>query len=557
MKEGVQQSLWNAEIGVELNQSNRQFPTLLDAQSELVKESAWEAQGDLFLEHRDTGVALRALGRQMSRPQSGAEYRFRVDETSEMTRSDLAFIVSQSTKANYRWSVGLALSERDDSRLGALPPRDLANEWTQMQRRQAAGRQAGLSITSSFELDHEVWGQPGQLEIEFGERMWNQTFDVDEGVIDPVVWDNGTATRGVSFAALDQGGNVEGEQGYLSIEESWELSEENRSLQFLVGTTGQWAQQQTALSWYALGFQLGAHFEANLNDSLSLAVGLGMTPQRASRSLVEFLDVGSPSGRVYRWADDGDLVAALDERDEPLRRFGGAYHRERLGHWMPHHLTWTLGIGENDEPGYFWFWQGTANLLIGQPKVTYDSATMAQFEPKEIVEPGGDGLGEDGQLDSGGQALTVYDRTGPAGNEYYELVKTEALAQFWGMSLEFGYDEPSNPWMWRVTSTAYLSLAETPFGIFSDRNDVGIVDAASADPNAQVNSDGRSDACRAFGVNIDVRYRFSEGLNWFLAGRYRDGQPFTRIWVEESLSQGPVAIMAVIAVIPSPASPSI
>ena len=75
----------------------------------------------------------------------------------------------------------------------------------------------------------------------------------------------------------------------------------------------------------------------------------------------------------------------------------------------------------------------------------------------------------------------MYDRTGPAGNEYYELVKTEALAQFGGMSLEFGYDEPSNPWMWRVTSTAYLSLAETPFGIFSDRNDVGIVDVASAD----------------------------------------------------------------------------
>ena len=191
-----------------------------------------------------------------------------------------------------------------------------------MQRRQASGRQAGLSITSSFELDHEVWGQPGQLEIEFGERMWNQTFDVDEGVIDPVVWDNGTATR-KSFAALDKGGNVEGEQGYLSIEESWELSEENRSLQFLVGTTGQWAQQQSALSWYALGFQLGAHFEANLNDSPSLAVGLGMIPQRASKSLVEFLDAGSPSGRVYRWADDGDLVAALDERGEPLRRFGG------------------------------------------------------------------------------------------------------------------------------------------------------------------------------------------------------------------------------------------
>ena len=111
MKEGIQQPLWNAELGVELNQSNRQFPTLLDAQGELAKESAWEAQGDLLLEHRDTGVTLRALGRQMSRPQSGAEYRFRVDETSEMTRSDLAFIVSQSTTADYRWSVGAPTKE--------------------------------------------------------------------------------------------------------------------------------------------------------------------------------------------------------------------------------------------------------------------------------------------------------------------------------------------------------------------------------------------------------------------------------------------------------------
>ena len=145
------------------------------------------------------------------------------------------------------------------------------------------------------------------------------------------------------------------------------------------------------------------------------------------------------------------------------------------------------------------------------------------------------------RLDRWWSGFDGLDEPAPAGNEYYELVKTEALAQFWGMSLEFGYDEPQSL-MWRVTSTAYLSLAETPFGIFSDRNDVGIVDAASADPNAQVNSDGRSDACRAFGVNIDVRYRFSEGLNWFLAGRYRDGQPFTRIWVKNRYRRDPLPL---------------
>ena len=95
-----------------------------------------------------------------------------------------------------------------------------------------------------------------------------------------------------------------------------------------------------------------------------------------------------------------------------------------------HHLTWTLGIGENDEPGYSWF--GKVQRTSSSDSLKHHDSRMAQFKPKEIVEPGGDGLGEDGQLDSGGQALTVYDRTGPAGNEYYELVKTEALAQFWG-----------------------------------------------------------------------------------------------------------------------------
>ena len=148
MKEGIQQPLWNAELGVELNQSNRQFPTLLDAQGELAKESAWEAQGDLLLEHRDTGVTLELLGvRCLVRNQVRS-----IDLAStklEMTRSDLAFIVSQRTTADYRWSVGLALSEKDDNRSSALPPRDLADEWTQMQRRQAAGRQGALD---NFEL---------------------------------------------------------------------------------------------------------------------------------------------------------------------------------------------------------------------------------------------------------------------------------------------------------------------------------------------------------------------------------------------------------------------
>ena len=114
--------------------------------------------------------------------------------------------------------------------------------------------------------------------------------------------------------------------------------------------------------------------------------------------------------------------------------------------------------------------QGTANSSSASQsylRFGYDGSIY-----KEIVEPGGDGLGEDGQLDSGGQALTVYDRTGLLVTSITNW-STEALAQFWGMSLEFGYDEPSNPWMWRVTSTATKFSGD--FRHFSDRNDVGIV----------------------------------------------------------------------------------
>ena len=222
-------------------------------QGDLVEENAWDGQGDLLLEHRETGVIFRALGRQLSRPQSGAEYRFRLDETSDATRSDLAFILSQPAKANYRWSLGLALAESTDSRSGALPPRDLANEWTQMQRRHATGSQSGLSITSSFVWDHEVFGRPAQLALDFGERFWRQIFEIDDSVLDPVVWDDGGSVQAISFATLDNGKQeVRGEQGYLSVQETWDLDDENQRFHFLAGAIGQWTQSRTTLAWYAL-----------------------------------------------------------------------------------------------------------------------------------------------------------------------------------------------------------------------------------------------------------------------------------------------------------------
>ena len=536
---------WHSEVGLELNQSDRQFPTLLSDDGEMLQESAWLAQGDAYLEHLDSGLSIRLLGAQQERPYAGGEYRFSSAETSELTRSDFSVIVAKPVTGNVDWATSVSWSSQAHEREGRLPPRDLAAEWMQLQRRIRAQDTAGLTLTSSLRYHHHLLGADAQLHVELGERIWERRFPEVNPLRDSVSWQNGDSRLPISLSRLEEGSAVKGEQGYAKLVETLEFTRDGIHYDFSVGGQTQWVQALKKHSWAAIGIHLGAALEYRFENELRLNVGLGLVPQEASTSLVEFLDDESPSGHEYRWNDDGDFIASDDETGELIRRFGGRYHRNSMSDLMPHHLTWTVGIGENAAPGYFWYWQGTANLLVGQATVNYDERTLAQFEAVEITEPGGDGLGEDGKLPDGGQALTVYARNGEAGNELYELGHLPSLAQFWGMSLEFGFDEASSPWMWKVEGTAYLSLAQTPFGIFSDRNDVGVVDEASADPNAQVNRDGRSDACRAFGVNIDVRYRFHDNLRWFLFGRYRDGQPFTRIWVEESLPQGPVAIMAV------------
>ena len=543
--DGYQDSAWRTEVGVELNQSDRQFPTLLDEETRLLEESAWIAQGDALVEHLESGLEVRILGSQQVRPHHGAEYRFSANETSELKRSEAAVFVNQRLRQGLHWSASIAFAQQEHLRELTLPSRDLAAEWMQLQRRIRAHDEEGLSFTAQVSYEHELFGEASALKLEVGERAWVRSLSNASTLWDSVVWNNGSETLPISLAVRDRGDRTSGEQGYFEAIETWSHLAASRRYALSLGSVTQWVQAQSSQSWLAMGLKFGALASFELSESMLLNLGFGTVPQPASKSLVEFLDDGSPSGNYYRWDDDGDLTAQSNETGEVLRRFGGAFHQEGLSGWMPHHLTLTLGIGENRKSGYFWYWQGTANLLVGQGVVSFDPSTLAQFEATEIVEPGGDGLGEDGRLETGGQALTVYARNGETGSEYYQLTHSDSLAQFWGMSLEFGFDEPNHPWMWRVAGTAYLSLAETPFGIFSDRNDVGLVDEASADPNAQVNRDGRSDACRAFGVNIDFRYRVNDSLRWFLSGRYRDGQPFTRIWVEESLPQGPVAVMAV------------
>ena len=78
-------------------------------------------------------------------------------------------------------------------------------------------------------------------------------------------------------------------------------------------------------------------FEAKLSDSLSLAVGLGMTPQRASKAWSNSR-CWFALWRVYRWVDDGDLAAAIDE----VTQLCGALEAHIIGE------TWLLDAASSD-----------------------------------------------------------------------------------------------------------------------------------------------------------------------------------------------------------------
>lgn len=98
-------------------------------------------------------------------------------------------------------------------------------------------------------------------------------------------------------------------------------------------------------------------------------------------------------------------------------------------------------------------------------------------------------------------------------------------------------------WFVNLGGAAYVSPGNAPFGSFPDRNDAGIIDEQSAGGNNRRNAFGRYDHDRSFHLKIMAGGEVVEGLWLAVAARYRDGQPFTRIAVE-NLPQGPTAMMA-------------
>jgi hypothetical protein len=141
----------------------------------------------------------------------------------------------------------------------------------------------------------------------------------------------------------------------------------------------------------------------------------------------------------------------------------------------------------------------------------------------------------------------VYERTrGHAGRELYVLTNAGEVDVWLGTDLVLSFVE--RWWFVELGVGAWVSVGTAPFGLYADRNDPGIIDEVTADPNARINARGRYDNDRAFSGHLLAALRpggVLEGLSAGVAARYRDGEPMTRILVVDDLPQGPTAVMAV------------
>jgi hypothetical protein len=266
-------------------------------------------------------------------------------------------------------------------------------------------------------------------------------------------------------------------------------------------------------------------------------------PDAFTEEVSAFLDPNRPSWRRYAWVDDGDGVPQAREAGALVSRFGGPYQRAAGGLRRPSSNQLAFGYVTPTFAGWRAIVSGVGRMHLNRYTVRYDQATADTYS-QVAVGQNGQGPAGTPTLARGSGPETAYARTGAAGAETY-LLDNDRRPDFWaGAEVEIATVD-TQPWFLSLSAAGYWNPGAAPFGSFPDRNDPGIIDAASADPNARINDYGRYDQDRAFSIKLLAGRRFWEQLLVATALRYRDGEPFSEISVIEGLPQGPTPVMLV------------
>lgn len=531
------------------------YPTLIsDTTGELVDDSMTRdtllGVGELHV----GGMPIRALAAWQSRNRShaGSDYRLPTDYTQN-TEGD-AYLLQLSTARqilpNAEWTLAIGGSYRDDdSRANSTTPivSDIEREWLWLSRpaipehlkRTSVDFKTGIAWNTSTPVSVTLTGNQSLIS-----RYRGYVGDVSATTFER--------------SALDRSDT-------LTVYEPANRSEEwLRSLR-LEGNArhqfGVWDVRGTlALDHAAVGVPNDTRVSfwtpaAGIAASRPLGGGKFFTllrrePDRLTAEVSRFLNPRVDNGNRYAWNDNGDLRPSANEAGRLLSRTGGRYHDTADDLKRPTSNQFAVGWESPRFGPFRAVMTGTARFHLNAFVTRFNSVVNNSYQRTTFTDPGGDGRGEDLNVD-GSQTLLGYDRLpGTEGQEVYQLRNRARDNRFIGaevqlVSVEGETPDDHRPWFLNLTMAGYWDIGSGTFGSFADRNDPGVVDETTADPNARINERGRFDHDRAFSIKALAGVEPIKGLTISGAIRYRDGQPFVRTVVAEDFQQGATPIMAV------------
>ncbi|MEK7705173.1 MAG: hypothetical protein AAB426_09460 [Myxococcota bacterium] len=536
-------------LSVEQLSQTHAYPTLRASNGRLIDDDGRRSTALLTLAS-DVGVlpvTFLALYQESARDHAGAQDRLPLPLTLDQTAR--AFVAQAQTELTVSSTlaidarVGLGLRDARSRLYGDAPiVSDLEDEWTWLHRPRFGDRARSGRLDAA--LDARLGkGDATHATLTLGYAWLRSQAEIPAGITGVSYNRASTAAeRSVSMTVYDPVEAAHEALGRARVDIEHHVT---------------WAQ----IDWrLAAGLDYGAVYAAQRQQlaSLSPAVGLAATyavgrhelflivrhePERLTAEVSEFLDADRPSGRIYGWNDDGDGLPETGEQGALLARTGGAAHRAAADLRRPTSEHIALGVRSLRFGPFRAVVSGVGRLLRDRYTVRLSERAAASYERVKVADIAAEER-TNGRLFASDLSLPIWARTpGTEGDEVYELVNASRTSVYAGAELELVTVERGH-WFVDFGASGYFSLGTTPFGIFADRNDGGIIDETSADPNHRINSWGSVDSGRAFGLKLLAGMEPLERLWTSVAIRYRDGEPMSRIVVIEDLPQGATAVMA-------------
>lgn len=548
---GMSGAAGSFRLAVEHLDHSHRFPTLLDSATGLhlpddaarttVLGSGRTQVGSWPLE-----AVLAWQGRQRSR--EGAQFRLPAPYTRDVSANALlAQVGTEMAEARYRFEAALGWRwRRDDERSNTESPivSDLEREWTWLARPSFGERLERMSIEGRAALHWES-AVPVSLSLTGSQGFVSSTQSVPGGLTGLTYERGGLAggaPRAVSITVYEPAARAEEslQSARLQLDAAHTMGPVRLSFAGGADYAAVGVPGDTRLWFLSPAAGVAARMRLGGGELFTL---VRREPDALTSGVAAFLDPARANGERYTWLDDGDGVPESGETGELLARTGGRYHLAGEDLARPSSNQFVIGWRSPSFGPFQAVLTGIARWHLDALTVRMAGPAAESYAPVSFHDPGGDGRGEE-RLPEGGQLLTVYERApGTEGAELYALVNRERDNRYIGAEIQLVSVEERR-WFMNLGGAGYWNIGSGSFGSFPDRNDPGVVDETTADPNARVNQRGRFDQDRSFAVNLLTGVRPLDELSLSTAIRYRDGQPFTRIVVAE-LPQGPTPIMAV------------